>query len=676
MSLITGSDLITGITYDTDTNTFLMSRNITVTDNVQIMLRPGDTFDGNNHKFSLSTDFFCTGLFWASDQTVTSDTMPLITRLGVEGGVLSSDCGYLIGSSAVKHLKITQCYSTGPINKIGSAGLVGHLTSTSDQYILMKDCYSTGLMSGINATVAGLIGRAQQVSIVNCHTRGNIDARRGVGIIQTMVNGSLDRCYSSGQVSGALAAGIVGSCGSDCTITNCYSLGTVSGNNAAGIIRSLGYVTIDSCYVAGAVASDCGGIAYDLIGPCTVRNSYVSLVNDGANGLFVNFSTVSDTVSDCTISLFVGSGGSSYTLYGSFGQDGTSDLVVDPIDVLGSDNYLLLNGSDPGLLIDSSDAGIARRWYAQQMLSFNTDSTVYNYVPDDLDRLNCFDFQDATPSLIQIVTATSAEPGVGGYYYNPDISSDFTVGSTVVGSASQIGGSYTVNGSSVSSSDVITTSLATIILGSAFMRIDALSGEVGGDPHIKPVLGRQILLNNNWRLVKMYSDGQYQVVAQCRHLPSSMTHGYLHKQVRENGNWTTVRTSRADRYITNYTYFTYLRVYRNNQELFGMHLINGKVRTQPALKQGAAKGMRLKRVPPQGLFSLTHHHRYPSSPRAITYQLDLKRPSGKLNTIVITIDDFWDDVNHIQLICRDPEQVCGELYQHNTKNRLSDWTNW
>ena len=154
----------------------------------------------------------------------------------VDSSTLFPGAGWLgqsdFGSGAVAN-EISNCYSTGPIDSVGSGGIIG-LNSGSNGHLVISNCYSTGEISGTEA--GGICGS----------TAG--------------FNGSVQlfTCYSTGQISGSRAGGIYGMGagynGGKSSVINSYSSGLITGTEAGGIYsESTTYLSNradQSCYIA------------------------------------------------------------------------------------------------------------------------------------------------------------------------------------------------------------------------------------------------------------------------------------------------------------------------------------------------------------------------------------------------------------------------------------------
>lgn len=114
--------------------------------------------------------------------------------------------------------------------------------------------------SGTLANKAGHIvsGTTHNGSVYNCHADGTIDGTDSGGIVGKSESTSvitIERCTTSGNITGNLAGGIKGytaNANSQITINECYATGNVSGGNRSGGICGAVWrsssMTISDCY--------------------------------------------------------------------------------------------------------------------------------------------------------------------------------------------------------------------------------------------------------------------------------------------------------------------------------------------------------------------------------------------------------------------------------------------
>jgi len=156
--------------------------------------------------------------------------------------------GGIVGVSAIE---VSYCKNYGDVNgaisskddnivagKLG--GIVGHLNGTSNN---LSDCENYGDITG-RRDVGGIVGYSTTKGTISfCENTGDVYAPGNqVGGIAGTIEGTLiDKCWSSGNISGMLyIGGIVGSSSSGTgKVSNCYSTGGVSGNLYTGGIVGL-----------------------------------------------------------------------------------------------------------------------------------------------------------------------------------------------------------------------------------------------------------------------------------------------------------------------------------------------------------------------------------------------------------------------------------------------------
>ncbi|MCL2070844.1 MAG: hypothetical protein FWH07_01245 [Oscillospiraceae bacterium] len=137
----------------------------------------------------------------------------------------------------------------------------------------IRNCYVTGAVSGL--TAGGLVGRGGSadnffVNIEDCYTVCEVRASSvGGGFVGDWISGGeIQRCHSSGSVSGYDAGGFVG-VATYGSIVNCYSRSDVvsdlySVGGFAGVIGRHGNIFVENCYSTGSVPNDAifaGGFA-------------------------------------------------------------------------------------------------------------------------------------------------------------------------------------------------------------------------------------------------------------------------------------------------------------------------------------------------------------------------------------------------------------------------------
>jgi len=143
----------------------------------------------------------------------------------------SVDCvglfGYLGKDGQIKNLGVEDASIFG---KSYVSGLVGYNSGT------IKNCYSTGSVSGTGSSVGGLVG-SNGGTIISSYSIASVKGAGDYtgGLVGHNYFGPITNSYSTGSVSGQDGVGgLVGENDSSGMITKCYSTGGVSGNYAVG----------------------------------------------------------------------------------------------------------------------------------------------------------------------------------------------------------------------------------------------------------------------------------------------------------------------------------------------------------------------------------------------------------------------------------------------------------
>jgi hypothetical protein len=246
-------------------NVYRLTKDIDINDingfsnSYRIDLKKNHIFNGDKHTIDL-VNTQIDGLFTAYGDSIESG--PLIENLGIiNGGILSHGDSYFIKDNGSSYFKINNCYSTGPIDKNRSGGIISSNCGRNSMCII-SNCYSTGNIDNESGGIAGGYSGNSGICIIkNCYSTGNIDTSSG-GITGKHAGGPdggsgvnsglciIDNCYSVGNITGSQAGGIVGSYAYHCIVNNCYSLGEITGYIAGGITGSNAYVSssITNCY--------------------------------------------------------------------------------------------------------------------------------------------------------------------------------------------------------------------------------------------------------------------------------------------------------------------------------------------------------------------------------------------------------------------------------------------
>ena len=153
-------------------------------------------------------------------------------------------------------------------------GLVGYSNSGS-----INDCYSTGDVTGEDNNVGGLVGMDSWSSIINSYATGIVDGYMYVGgLIGYSRYGTVSDCYSTGSVNGeGSVGGLIGVAGYG-TVSNSYSIGNVTGNDDVGGLIGMSEVNMDNCHATGSVDGD------ERVGGLLGSNFVTTVSNSHATG--------------------------------------------------------------------------------------------------------------------------------------------------------------------------------------------------------------------------------------------------------------------------------------------------------------------------------------------------------------------------------------------------------
>jgi hypothetical protein len=109
------------------------------------------------------------------------------------GGIVGNYCG---DNGTVR---ITNCFSTGPINANGAGGITGLFTGSNNATVTIEKCYSIGNIPPGGGGITGA-ETSSLVTVTNCFSTGPIN---GGGIVgQNSPNVSVTYCYTSGMKGG------------------------------------------------------------------------------------------------------------------------------------------------------------------------------------------------------------------------------------------------------------------------------------------------------------------------------------------------------------------------------------------------------------------------------------------------------------------------------------------
>jgi len=181
------------------------------------------------------------------------------------GGIVGAVSGQA-SSSVSQRLTIIGCSFTGAIGTgvvTWCGGIIGAYAASSSGTVLIKNCFTTGIIGGSSSS-GGIVGgyASAGCTVQYCYSTGLIGPYCGGIYGGTCTSAVAQYCYSLGNIntdtaSGYRAGGIFGSDSNLVIASNCYSKGTNSGTN--GIVGD--YVghpapTITNCYAANGSWSD------------------------------------------------------------------------------------------------------------------------------------------------------------------------------------------------------------------------------------------------------------------------------------------------------------------------------------------------------------------------------------------------------------------------------------
>jgi hypothetical protein len=269
-------------------------------------------FDGSTgynliHIFNLEVDIsnnstLTTGAGWLCQSNFgNSATDNYIINCHSYGEITGQYSGGIVGSGAASNggnLTIIGCSSSGVISGEQSGGIVGYNSGVSGGTVTIQSCWSTG---EISATISGdggcggIVGsNSQFTTVINCYSTGDIAGNNAGGIVGANPGNTgvsllpivIDNCYSFGNITGGNSGGICGSLNSNniVQITNCYTVGNVVSNGGSGIFAGAicgfnsGSVLITNCYAVGTVTESIG---YIISGSTDISftSTYVNIVD-------------------------------------------------------------------------------------------------------------------------------------------------------------------------------------------------------------------------------------------------------------------------------------------------------------------------------------------------------------------------------------------------------------
>jgi hypothetical protein len=164
------------------------------------------TYDGNNYSIS--------------DLTITRNST---YNVALFGGVRDNG---IISRTHLNNVNISGDYNVG--------GVVGYLMQGD-----VSKCSSTGSISGKRYS-GGIVGAMNSGTISECFTSATINLLSGrdgdgMGGLTGYSFGTINNCYSSGNVNGGTrVGGLIGYAANNTSTINCYSTGSVSGTSSVG----------------------------------------------------------------------------------------------------------------------------------------------------------------------------------------------------------------------------------------------------------------------------------------------------------------------------------------------------------------------------------------------------------------------------------------------------------
>jgi hypothetical protein len=142
-------------------------------------------------------------------------------------------------------------------------------------YGQVTTCSSTGSVTSTQSDVGGLVGWNYSGTLTACSSTcevrgyevvGGLVGFNGTWYRNDRPAGSIKQCYSTGSISGTGwgVGGLVGA--GDGTMTQCYSTGKVSGGWAVGGLVGCNYKVVTQCYSTGKVSGGqpVGGLIGEL----------------------------------------------------------------------------------------------------------------------------------------------------------------------------------------------------------------------------------------------------------------------------------------------------------------------------------------------------------------------------------------------------------------------------
>ena len=213
---------------------------------------------------------------------VDNKTIPSSYGKNAVGGI----CGKNYGEIVLCNTSVSQ---SG--NSYNFGGLCGI------NYGLLDICFSKGSITNSQSHVGGLCGKNDNGTIYRCYATGDYSGESYLGgLCGVNYDGYILNCYATGSVTSGNNE-IGGLCGHNSrgTISNCYATGTISGTHYLGGLCGVNYSgIINNCYSTGAVSGDedFGGICGLHYGDSSkINNSFWDIQTSGTNIGYNIFST-------------------------------------------------------------------------------------------------------------------------------------------------------------------------------------------------------------------------------------------------------------------------------------------------------------------------------------------------------------------------------------------------
>ncbi len=187
--------------------------------------------------------------------------------------------GYSVGGMAetAYDCLIQNCHNSGSISGSYAGGIVNVVDG------LIINCTNSGNISGGNIAGIARYDLSDGVFIYSCLNSGTLTGTSTTGGIGSYIDESISiikNCYNTGTINEG--GGIVGKA-EDCSILNCYNVGTISSTSNSGAI--VGYVysysipTVTNCHYLSTCIATNNGYGSSLSSSNMKLQSFVDLLN-------------------------------------------------------------------------------------------------------------------------------------------------------------------------------------------------------------------------------------------------------------------------------------------------------------------------------------------------------------------------------------------------------------